>query len=305
MLSDSQVIAKSGACRRGLKTTIGFYKEDLETVLSSGPDSVEEGVELGGLKLFVDGTLGSRTALLLEPYEGGETCGMEGEPLNSLKESALLAAENGIGLCIHAIGDLAGRIALDILVEISGKREQLAARDRIEHVQLLHPDDLPRFSETGAIASIQPTHITGDRIAAEQAWGERCRYAYPLKSLIENGAKVAFGSDAPARHVNPLEAIRLAVTRDLGEGEPHKDRWYSGESVSTGEAIASHTVEGAFASGMEGSTGMIHEGFRADLVILSRDPFRSKEDLLETEVIATLVGGEEVYDEEGLFNAPT
>jgi predicted amidohydrolase YtcJ len=298
-LRDCSAISRHLERSPGLEITVGFYEEDLEKIVSTGKVADLGGLRTGGIKLFIDGSLRSRTALLLEPYEGKSTCGTIARPFDRLCEAGHLATKNGVGLSLHAIGDRAVRIALDLLETLSDGGGQEIPRCRIEHVQLLHPDDVGRFRKLGAVASVQPAHLIGDRRDAEAAWGMRCQRAYPLRSLIEGGARVAFGSDGPAGPVDPLLSIRLAVTRRVGDENPGEKRWYSDEGVSLEEAISSHTVEGAFASGTEGSSGQIRAGNRADLVALTGDPFRSDEDLLKTKIAATFVGGNPVYDKEG------
>ncbi len=291
-LKYSRSIGASEACRRGLITTAGFYEEELVEILAAGPDAMGEDVRRGGLKLFVDGTLGSRTALLLEPYENEETRGLEVTPADRLRELALEAARNGIGLCLHAIGDGAVRVALDLLETAPGQAGRDRTGNRIEHVQLIHPDDLERFGELGVTASVQPAHLLYDWKNAEVFWGTRCQRSYPLQSLIDSGAKMAFGSDAPAVPVDPVTAIKVAATRRLHlDGQDTKE-WVPREKMSVGDSLSTHTRGSALASGMEGETGIIREGYRADMVILSTDPFGSDEDLLRTEVVATIAGGE-------------
>jgi len=299
-IRDWPALGENGARRRGLRTAVGIYEADLPAVISSGGRLPGNELALGGLKLFIDGTLGSRTALLFEPWEGEARGSMTAPP--PARHSAIVrrARRNGIGLCLHAIGDRAVRVALDLLQEAAGEGAGPTA-DRIEHVQLIHPADLGRFGGLGVIASVQPAHIIGDRQLAEAAWGRRCRWAYPYRSLIRSGARLAFGSDAPYGETDPLQAIRIAVTRRAGGGEP----WYPEERISVEEAFTAHTVNGAVASGWERDAGRLIAGLPADMVVLSRDPFRSETDLEKTEVVATVVGGEAVWGLEKLprFNS--
>jgi predicted amidohydrolase YtcJ len=300
-LKDSRTISGSEACSGGLITAVGFYEDELEEILMVGPAAMGEGLVRGGLKLFIDGTLGSRTALLLEPYEGGDSCGYEVTPPGRLSELALRAARNGINLCLHAIGDGANRIALDLLESTSETIGQKWTGNRIEHIQLVHPDDLERFGELDVIASVQPIHLLDDWKKAEELWGRRCQRSYPLQSLLDKGARMAFGSDAPAAPVDPVRTIQVASMRRRNLEDPDKGLWVPGEKISVEDAILSHTRGSAYASGFEGETGIVREGCRADMVVLSANPFRSEEDLLKTEVVATIAGGKLVCGSEKLL----
>jgi predicted amidohydrolase YtcJ len=294
-LADIPKISKSPVCKRGLRIAAGIYEEDLDSVVTGGRKTLGGEIRIDGLKLYVDGALGSGTAFLLEPYEGKTGRGLNTGTVEELKLPAKSAASRGFGLCLHAIGDAAVRIALDLLQEVSAEADLESAHRRIEHIQLLHPEDEPRFGELGATASVQPTHLVTDRDLVWKAWGDRCRRSYPLRRLFDGGARVVFGSDAPAGPVDPLLAIRVAVTRKIGDEAPGQESWYSGEGIPVRNAVESHTVEGARAMGMGNSIGIIREGYRADMVALSRDPFRSENDLVATEIMATFVGGERVY----------
>lgn len=295
-LADIPKISKSPVCKKGLRITAGIYERDLDSVVRGGRKTSRGEVRIDGLKLFVDGALGSGTAFLLEPYEGKTGRGQDTGTVEELKLPAKSAASHGFGLCLHAIGDAAVRIALDLIREVSAEADLKSAHRRIEHIQLLHPEDEPRFGELGATASVQPTHLVTDRDLVWKAWGDRCHRSYPLRRLFDGGARVVFGSDAPSGPVDPLLAIRVAVTRKIGDEVPGQATWYSGEEIPVRNAIESHTVEGARAMGMGDSIGRIREGYRADMVELSKDPFRSEDDLAATEVLATFVGGEQVYN---------
>ncbi len=294
---DRRLIEANRACMSGLMMTAGCYDEDLEDVLSR---KSAMGMVRGGVKIFLDGALGSRTALLLEPYEDAPGCGIESTSHDRRTETAITAARGGTDLCLHAIGDRAVRLALDLLTEVSEEYDREDSRDRIEHIQLLHTHDLGRFLETGAVASIQPAHLVADRRMAETAWGDRCRRAYPMNSLYEAGARVVYGSDAPFSPVDPLMAIKVAVTRKAPGCGQHEIEWSTGECVSVDDAFASQTSEAAYSARLEDQTGMIREGLHADIVVLSGNPFLSEADLLKTEITATIAGGEVVYGGEKL-----
>lgn len=291
---DAGVIARSPSCGRGLCVAVGFYGEDVDA-LPGDEDGARRAV---GLKIFLDGALGSRSALLIEPYADTGTRGIEATPASRRLELGRVAVRRGLPVCLHAIGDAAARVAIDLLEEIGPLDPALSPRHRVEHVQLLRPEELRRWERIGGIACLQPLHLVVDQAAAECAWGERCRYAYPQRRLLERGIRLAFGSDAPAGESDPLEAIRVAVTRRTASGASAERSWSMRERIDTEAAVAAHTRGAAFSSGL--ATGCIRAGLRADMVILSHDPFASEADLMRTEVVATVSGGEIVVGRERL-----
>jgi len=255
-----------------------------------------EFLKLGSLKLYADGTLGSQTCLLFQPFKGSkDNYGIEVTSEKELTDLVKKANKNGISVAIHAIGDKGVNQALNS-IEKSGFRQ---LRNRIEHIQLIHPDDIKRFAQLNVIASVQPLHATSDRDIADKYWGKRCRYAYPYKTLLKNGAKLCFGSDLPVEDFSPLKGIYAAVTRKR-EGERRKS-WYPFERVSVEEAVYAYTLGGAYASGEEKIKGSIEPGKLADLVILSKDIFKIQpEEILKTKVLATIFDGKIVWGEENL-----
>jgi len=176
-----------------------------------------DGIRMENLKLFADGALGSQTALLLQPYEDPRLgVGLEVLPTEALSAEVVRAADAGLGVAIHAIGDRAVRQALDAIEQGRARQKPRTARrpapeqwgsDCIEHAQLIHPDDLPRFAQLGVTASVQPCHLLTDIPICERHWGERSRHAFPVASLIGSGAHVIFGSDAPVERLMSVPSV--------------------------------------------------------------------------------------------------
>ena len=262
----------------------------------------DEWIRFGAVKIFADGALGARTALMVEPYEdlpGIDEPGNVGIAVATaehLARQVRRAAEAGLAVHIHAIGDLANRNVLDAIEATRRAGIGLYLRHRIEHAQLLHPDDVNRFAELGVIPSMQPIHCTQDMIVADQNWGARVRLAYAWSTLLSSGARLAFGSDAPIETPDILQGIYAAVTRRRADGFPGEEGWVPEECVSVQEAVYAYTLGAAYAGGEEAIKGSLCAGKLADLVVLSEDIFGNEpEQILETQVAATMIGGEFVY----------
>ncbi|MGC8873117.1 MAG: amidohydrolase [Chloroflexia bacterium] len=257
----------------------------------------DERLRVGGLKIFSDGSLGSKTASLLEDYE--DEPGYRGLPTMSVRELDQLvgrAARAGIAVAVHAIGDRAVRLVLDTIARAQREAVRPALPHRIEHVQLIHPQDIPRLAELGVVASMQPIHCTSDMPVAQRLWGDRCRYAYAWRSLLDTGAVLAFGSDVPVETMDPWAGIHAAVTRQRADGTP-PGGWYREERLTVQEAVRAYTQGPAFASGESHLKGSITEGKVADLVVIDRDIFRiPPQEILGTRVWMTILGGEVVYE---------
>lgn len=255
-------------------------------------------LRIGGVKMFLDGALGSRTALLREPYVGTEDDrGIETLPLADFREAVRLAAEGGIASTVHAIGDAAVERALEVL---SAAPRVPALPHRIEHVQLCPPELWERLGRSGVVASMQPVHLLTDIPAAERHWGhERSRGAYPFAPLLRAGATLAFGSDVPVETVDPRPGL-FAATRRVGwSGEP-AEGWYPEHALTAEEALRAYTEGPAVAAGEEGRRGRLLPGYDADLVAWSTDPLAaSPEELREMRCLLTVVGGEVVHRAEG------
>jgi hypothetical protein len=222
------------------------------------------------VKAYMDGTLGSRTARLLDGS------GVEITSRDELEEIVRAATAAGVPVAVHAIGDRANRDALDAFAAVPG-----AIRPRIEHAQCLHRDDIPRFAALGVTASIQPSMAVTDAPVAERLWADRLDGAYAYRSLHAAGTRLALGSDAPVEELDPLQGLRDAVLR---EWRPH-------EALDLQAGLEALTVTPAWLSGDEDRRGRLLPGMLADLVVLDRDPFA---DLANAVVVDTYVSGRQV-----------
>lgn len=291
-----QELQRRGKLRLRVWTTLPIHA--LEAAASAGLRTGfgNEWLRVGPVKIFADGTLGSQTASMLEPFEGQPQ--NTGIPICTREELIDLvgrAVASGFWCAIHAIGDRANRWALDAYEVHQATSQQLGARHRIEHVQLLHPDDLSRLARLGVTASMQPIHATCDRDIAERYWGRRSRYAYAWRSLLTAGTVLAFGSDAPVETPDVVQGLYAAVARQRPD-EPDAPSWYPEQRLTIDEAIRAYTVGAAYAGGEEGDQGTLAEGKLADFVVLDRDILQVEPaELLETRVEATIIGGEIVY----------
>ncbi len=259
----------------------------------------DEWLSIGGVKIFADGALGSQTALMLEPFEGSrDNRGVAVTLKEEIERLARRAAESKLMVCTHAIGDRAIRDVLDVYETLRGRGEGFTGVFRIEHVQHLHPADIPRFRALNVIASMQPIHATSDCFMADQLIGARGRWSYAWKSLLNAGATIALGSDCPVETLDPLAGIHAAATRERAHGEP-RGGWYPEEKLSVAEAVRGYTVSAASAAGERAEEGMLAVGSRADCVVLSHNIFEiPPREILQTRVEQTIVGGVVVYSTE-------
>jgi hypothetical protein len=267
----------------------------LPMMLSEGVTSGSGGpwLTLGGVKLFLDGTLGSRTAWMLEPYEDGRDAGMPLSGEAEARRAVEAAAGAGIACTVHAIGDAAVRRALDLLEGLPAA----AVPHRIEHFQCVHPADLPRAASARIVASMQPAHLPGDATLAEARWGRRARQAYAMRSLLEVGTVLAFGSDVPVTSLDPRAGIAAAMDREASDGVL-AGAWHPEERLSFEAAVRGFTVGNAIASGTSDRRGRLAPGFEADLVAWQVDPAVEQgigRAFAEARVLLTVVGGEVVY----------
>ncbi len=252
----------------------------------------------GLLKAFVDGSLGSHTAAMLEPFTDtpGESGLFVTDP-DTMLAWMRAADAAGLQLAIHAIGDRAIRTQLGLFARVAEEHGPRDRRWRIEHAQHVHPDDLPRFAALGVIASMQPYHAIDDGRWADKVIGpERARGTYAFRSLLDHGATLAFGSDWFVAPPTPLEGIYAAVTRRTLDGA-HPDGWVPAEKITVEEALRAYTRGAAYAGFADEETGMLARGRLADLVLLDGDLTRvAPEALGEVEVRLTVVGGRVVYE---------
>ncbi len=253
-------------------------------------------LQTGSLKIFADGALGSRTAAMLEPFLGdAQNLGVVVTPAEELRSLVAAAAQQQVACAIHAIGDRANRLVLDAFAETQPLWGPRRLRQRIEHVQLLHPDDLPRLADLGIVASMQPIHATADMLIADRFWGERSRLGYAWRSVLDSGAALAFGSDCPVETPDVLQGMYAAVTRRRADGTP-PGGWYPEQRLSLAEAIQAYTLGAAYAAGRESELGSLSPGKLADITVLDRDIFTlPAEALLEASVRAALVNGAVVF----------
>ena len=254
----------------------------------------------GQAKLFADGSLGSGTALVHQPYLDDPTqYGLAILQPEELKERIIHAYGLGWGVAIHAIGD---RAVTNSLEAIAGARAIVPGRrtDRIEHVQLIRHEDLDLFRNLDVVASVQPIFAPTDWRVAEKKWGrETCARGYIWKTLLETGIPVMFGSDAPADRLSPILGLRAALTRQDLDNQP-PGGWFPDQGLTLDQALAAYTRQAARVSGREHLLGSIAPGKLADLTVFDRDLFSiPPQDLDSVEVKMTIVGGEVVYQKDG------
>jgi hypothetical protein len=264
---------------------------DLDSIAAAGLAGAGDRFRIRGVKFYADGALGSRGAALLEPYS--DDPGNEGllvTPPATLETQVGRARELGLQPAIHAIGDRGNQVALDAIAAAGGS-------SRIEHAQVVAPEDIPRFAELDVIASMQPTHATSDMYWAEDRVGpERIQGAYAWRRMLDAGVALACGSDFPVESANPFFGLYAAVTRQDQENLP-AGGWRPGERLTREEALACFTRWVAEAAGMESEVGSLQMGKRADFLVLDRDIMDvDAEEIWRTQVLRTVIDGETVYE---------
>lgn len=298
-------MADWGAFRRAgdsgrLQVRIMAYANSFETLeLVAGPEPTgwlyDDRLRMGGIKLFLDGALGSRGAVLKAPYH--DDPGAKGLPLLTpaqLRNLMSRASMDNFQSAVHAIGDAANAEVLAAIEELSESYKG-DRRWRIEHAQIIDPADLSRLGKHGIIASMQPLHQTSDRLMAEARLGpDRLDGAYPWRSVMTVGGRLAFGSDAPVEPADPFAGIAAAISRTDAKGEPFGG-WFPQETVSRETALAGFTSDAAFAGFAEGRFGRLVPGERADFLLVDRDPLlASPDEIRSTQVIQVWIGGVKV-----------
>jgi predicted amidohydrolase YtcJ len=244
-------------------------------------------LRLGYLKVFMDGTLGSRTAWMLDGSGVQITSG------DQLAEIIRQGAEAGWPVGVHAIGDRANREALDAFEQTREVWQRAGLRQRIEHAQCLAADDLPRFAKLGVAVSAQFTHAPSDRDLAERFWPDRLDGTYAFRSLLDSGAHLANGSDAPIEELDPWAGVVAGVRRTLDDRPP----WRPEEALTLEQALLATCVTPAWLSHDERARGTLVPGRLADLVVLDRDPFACEpEELPRVQVVATMLAGRWVHN---------
>ncbi len=289
--------------RLKLRVTKNIPVESLEHAFELGLRTGfgDDWLRIGSVKAFMDGALGPRTAAMFQAYdtepENKGILNLDGEQLFELGRRS---ADGGLGMTVHAIGDRANHEVLNAYEQLRAYETDKGLphlRHRIEHVQILHPDDVPRLARLNVIASMQPIHATSDMLMADKYWGERSMYAYALKTQLDLGAHVAFGSDAPVESPNPFWGIHAAVTRRRADGSPGPEGWHSEQRLSMQQAIEGFTTGPAYAAYAENRQGRLGAGSLGDLIVLDKDPFAcDPAEVKDFQSSATMVGGEWVFE---------
>jgi predicted amidohydrolase YtcJ len=246
----------------------------------------------GMLKGFMDGSLGSRTAALKEPYADDKgNMGLPQFAQAQLNEMAVSRAQVGFQLGFHAIGDKAASMALDAYSQDGVAKN---ARNRIEHAQVVDPADIPRFAQLGVIASMQPSHLLTDMNWAEARLGpKRAAYSYAWKAFLDAGVPLAFGTDYPVEPITPFRGLYAAVTR---MNEAGTKSYFPENRITRGQALYAYTQGSAYAEFTEGRKGKLVAGFDADFVLVDRDLYSvAAAEILKTKVLETFVAGQQVY----------
>lgn len=300
-LEDWMTIRRAGDAG-WLSVRVMAYADSVETMLLIGGERptdwlYDDMLRLNGVKLYLDGALGSRGALLKDDYEDDH--GNRGLPLLTPAQLRNLISRAALGnyqVAVHAIGDAANAEALNAIEELAADFDG-DRRWRIEHAQIVDPVDIARFGQHGIIASMQPVHQTSDMFMAEARLGDdRLGGAYAWRTILNAGGTLAFGTDAPVEPVDPLAGLAVAISRANADGEPFGG-WRAEEAVTREQALAAYTANAAYAGFAEGRFGTLAQGERADFVVLSADPLMaSPEQIRAIEVKQTWVAGRRVYD---------
>lgn len=286
-------------CRIDLGAPLTSDEAKLAEYLELSRKYPDEGnwIRFGYLKAFADGSIGSSTALMFEPYsDNASTSGLAMWKYEELEKMVLAADKMGFQIGIHAIGDKANNWILNAFekaIEVNGRRD---SRHRDEHTQTVQLSDIPRFAKLGVIPSMQPTHCISDKLFYELRVGyERCKGTYAWRSLIDAGSVLAFGTDYQVEPLNPMEGLYAAVSRKDRLGEDGEG-WFPEQKLTMEEAIKYYTLGSAYAQFMENRKGIIKPGYLADIVIVDKDLLTIPEtEIMKTRVDYTIVGGKVVY----------
>lgn len=273
--------------------------KDARAVIARGPKPAEfdDRLRMQAVKAWVDGALGSRGATLLEDYsDRPHHRGLAIYTPPQIAELAKLTTQYGWQLNVHAIGDAGNRLMLDTFEQNMTAAQRQALRPRIEHAQVIALSDLPRFAKLGVIASMQPTHATSDMNMAEDRVGhDRIKGAYAWRTLLDSGARMAFGSDFPVELPDPFFGLYAAVTRQDRDGHP-PGGWYPQQKLTRAESLRLFTIDAAYAGHMETEVGSLQAGKWADFILIDRDYFNVPEsEIDDIQVNATYVAGKRVY----------
>jgi hypothetical protein len=299
--TDVIALYREAAAAGKLRTRLYVMAAGLPTMRALGrPDPGNGMLAVRAVKLYADGALGSRGAALLEPYaDDPGNSGLLVTPPEGILEAARFALAHGFQVGIHAIGDRANRIALDAYEKAMAEHPEVRdARLRIEHAQILDAADIPRFGRLGVLAAMQGIHCPSDRPWAPKRLGDArvAEGAYVWRKLLDAGARILNGTDAPVEDLSPIQNFHASVTRQDAEGRP-PGGFDPDQKLSRAEALRTMTLDAAYGSFAEKEKGSIAEGKLADLVVLSRDILSVPDDvLMGTEVLATIVDGKVLYE---------
>ena len=293
-----QILKECDELNFRVSKTIPVFLQEHAIALGIRSGFGDDWLRINSVKTFADGALGPQTALMIDPYEdsadkrGISTCDKE-----EMFEHVHKASAAGLSSTIHAIGDKANHDVLDVFAMVRAEEGNMRLRHRIEHVQLLHPDDFARLAQLNVIASMQPIHATSDMLMADKYWGlRRSSGAYAWRTQLNAGARLAFGSDSPVESFNPFLGIHAAVTRRRTDGSPHPEGWYPEQRLTLTEAVYGFTMGAAYASYEETRKGSLAPGKLADLIVLDRDIFSIEPmEIAETQVLATMIDGQFVW----------
>ncbi|MDQ0884328.1 putative amidohydrolase YtcJ [Peribacillus sp. V2I11] len=270
---------------------------DLERSKQLRENYQSDKLRVSGLKQFIDGVITARTAYLLEPYaDQPETRGETSFPPETIKKWVVDADKEGFSIRFHAIGDGAIRLALDAYEEAQKANGKRDSRHSVEHIEVIHPDDIHRFNELGVTASMQPDHLAMSErgVYTEQIGAEREKYVFSINTLQKSGAKLAFGTDFPIDILNPLIQVYRAVTRIDNSG---KTVWHPHECITLAEALKAYTSGPAYGTFREQELGTLEVGKLADIVVLERNLFEVPvEEIPDIKGLLTIVDGKVVYD---------
>lgn len=276
--------------------SIPINELDLATERNLSPGNGTDHIWYGHVKLFADGSLGAKTAYMHQPYENDTFCGLPFLDLDELAANVEKSHSKGFGVAIHAIGDKAVSNCLEA-IRRSKYRNTPTVPDRIEHIQLVRPEDLDLFVKYGVFASVQPIFLPTDMDLAERLWGmKRCEHAYNWHSILDKGIPEVFGSDSPIEPSNPILGMHAAMNRTKRDNTP-EGGWFPEQKLTLEQCIKGYTLNAAILSGRQHMAGSIEKGKYSDLTVLNDDIFEMPpENIKDATCAMTVINGEIVYE---------